>query len=662
MSLLPWRISRLDASSRNGRKKSSSSDSFPGVPVQTGPGAAGTTRGPWPWRTTYGERDDVPAANPVTRQLAAVMHARVDRIGQARDLLGRWQDRTLGRRQREIRQLPDIAGEKLAKWTLDHVLNTRTRPVPSFGFSLAPVLTHSVAAHRQQRMRSLLLVGVVSLIAVRHPWGTGALAVAALLYQILFAAGRLGSLLRWGLSSLVPMVVLAVGSLLAWMQLRPHSDLLKFAVQDAVSAGVWLTLLVTATYTVDGWVSLIYVASLKPSRERIALRPRLAPRAASRIAECETAELWQSTPYVKEPNGIHRFVGAGRDAWRAGGPRIQLTPARRAADDGKTEGDSGRTRPGSKEDLEASAVGNTDGIRKFEADELLDKVRDELERLCGVLVETHALPNCDVFETLAVPQSRWKTLTRVPDPAEDQGSESAELEKTRRAPWPEAREMIAEGRRAPSGHPSRRYLAAQVVDWEGHIVVTVFAHAALEGKTLHFVTRPHVLAPLRNEARVVSAEGWKLVVKFLLEPVHALGDTVALAHKSYGVLVQALSSLVPGALGRAVRQQVAVVLDQTAKNDDNPVSLREHCAHIEAEDMHQTEDAARHISILQSRMFSAVSAFLEDHGAFTGEFRRQAEQFVTQVFINGDQNQVNTGTMQGSQTQTNPTNDAKAKG
>ncbi|WP_437070874.1 hypothetical protein [Streptomyces sp. enrichment culture] len=35
-------------------------------------------------------------------------------------------------------------------------------------------------------------------------------------------------------------------------------------------------------------------------------------------------------------------------------------------------------------------------MRTFEADELLDKVRDELEDLKGVLVETHALPNCDV--------------------------------------------------------------------------------------------------------------------------------------------------------------------------------------------------------------------------------------------------------------------------
>ncbi|MEV6165934.1 hypothetical protein AB0L71_29275 [Streptomyces sp. NPDC052052] len=660
MSLLPWRVTPLDDSSNNGVNKSGPTDPFPGVPLQAGPDNLSYTGSHWPWRTTYAERNDAPSANEVTRQLAGIVHARVDRIGQARDLMGRWQDRTLGRQQREIRQLPDIAGEKLAKWAVDNVLNTRTRPTPSFGFGLAPVLTHSVAAHRQRRIRGLLLAGVVALIAFRHPWGMGALVATALLYQFV-AAGRFSSLLRWGVSSLVPMVVLAAGVFLAWTQLKSQSFLIKSVAQEAVSAGVWLTLLITAVYTVDGWVVLGYMASLKPSRERIARRPRLAPRARARIAQCEKAERWQSTPYLKEKNGAHRFVGAGLDAWGSGGPRIQLAPARRASDGEATEGDSDSTGPGSKTDTENVGDGNQDGIRKFEADELLDKVRDELERLCGVLVETHALPTCDVFETLAVPQSRWKSLPRVPDRPK-KGSGVVSPGKTQWAPWPEAQEMITEGRQAPSGHLARRYLAAQVVDWEGQIVVTVFAHAALEGKSLHFVTRPQVLAPLKKEVRAVPATGWALVRKILLAPIHALGDAVALAHRSYGILIRALSSLIPGVLGRAMRQQVAMALDEAARDDDSPVSLREHCALVEPEDMHQIEDARRHISILQSRMFSTVSAFLDDHGVFTGDFRRQAEQFVTKVFINGDHNQVNTGTVQGNQTQANPADDATAKG
>lgn len=302
-----------------------------------------------------------------------------------------------------------------------------------------------------------------------------------------------------------------------------------------------------------------------------------------------------------------------------------------------------------------------DGIRKFEADELLDKVRDELDRLSGTLVETHALPHCDVFETLAVPQSRWKNLPRVPE-RPLKGPETEHLGEIEHAPWPEAGEMITEGSQAPSGHLSRRYLAAQVVGWKGQIVVTVFAHAALEGKTLHFITRPHVLAPLRKEVRAEPAKGWALARKIAFTPAHAFGDTIALALRAYGILLRVLISLLPGMFGHAVRQQVAKALDENPKVDGNPVSLREHCALVDPEDMHQSEDVARHISILQSRMFSTVSAFLYDHGASTGEFRRQAEQFVTKVFISGDHNQVNTGTMQGGQTQTAPISEATEKG
>ncbi|AWT47965.1 hypothetical protein DMT42_35950 [Streptomyces actuosus] len=631
------------------------------MPTQAGPAEPAAVSGHRRWHTTYAGRADVPHANAVTRELAGAMHARVDRIGQARDLAGRWQDRTLRRQQREIRQLPDVTGEKLARWTADHVLNARKRPVPSFGFSLAPVLTHSVAAQRQRRTRGLLLAAVAALILVRHPWGAGALVVVALLYQYLIVAERFRSLLRWGLSSLVPMIVLAAGGFVAWTLLRSNSLALESLLHDAVSAGVWLTTLSSAVYTLDRWVAVAYPVSLRPSREGITSRPRFAPRASARIAECQAAETWQSTPYKKEEGGVHRFVGAGRDAWRSGGPRIQLTPARRAADDKATEGDGDSRRPSREADAET--VGNPvqSGIRKFEADELLDKVRDELMGLRGVLVETHALPHCEVFETLAVPQSRWSGLSRTPERGR-RAAAAVSSEKASGAPWPEAQEMVDEGRQAPSGHTSRRYLAAQVVDWGGQIVVTVFAHAALEGKTLHFVTRPHVLAPLKPEVSVTPTTGKALARTILLAPVHGLGDTIALAHKAYGVVLRALSSVMPGVLGHAVRHQVARSMDRTAEVDANPVSLREHCALVEPEDMHQAEDAARHISILQSRMFSAVSAFLDDHGMFTGDFRRQAQDIVTQIFINGDHNQVNTGTVNGSQTQSNPSDGTAAKG
>ncbi|WP_308380054.1 hypothetical protein [Streptomyces sp. ISL-43] len=610
-------------------------------------------------RTTYAKRDEPPSTNKVTRLLAGVMHERVNRIGQARDLMGQWQDRVRGRKKRDIRHLGPFAGEELVRWTLDNVLNARKRPAPSFGFSLALVLTHGVAAQRQRRLRGAVLAGVVGLVAVRHPWGAVALVVMAVLHHYLLRVGLLRATLRWGFSSVVPLLLVVAGGYLAWTRLQPHTPTLAFALRDSVAAAVRTALLLASVYTVDRWTALAYLASLGPWRNNPTARPRLAPRAAARIAECEVSEGWQSVPYRKEDR-INRFVGAGLDAWRATGPRIQLTAARRAddAEDNKHDREEPTRRsriPNEEENLWGE---ETQGIRKFEADELLDKVRDEVGRLSGVLVETHALPNCDVFEALAVPESRWKKLPRKP--ARKAGVLHRKgLDET----WPEAREMTEEGGRAPSGHHSRRYLAAQVVDWDGDIVVTVFAHAALEGKTLHFVTRPHVLAPLKDEARSEPAKGWELAKKILLTPVDALGDTAALALRSHTGLVQALDAIASGLLGRSAQQQVATVLDKAEQRDTGkPVGLREHCALDEPEDMHQIEDAARHISILQSRMFSTVSAFLDDHGVYTGDFRRQAADVVTKIFINGDHNQVNTGTMQGGQAQGAETDNTQPKG
>lgn len=222
--------------------------------------------------------------------------------------------------------------------------------------------------------------------------------------------------------------------------------------------------------------------------------------------------------------------------------------------------------------------------------------------------------------------------------------------------------MVTQGRLAPSGHWSRRYLSAQVVSWKGDLVVTVFAHAALEGKTLHFVTRPHILAPPQDEATALPAKGWRLLWQVLAAPLQAVGDTIALAYQTYGIVGRSVGLLNTSVLTHTAKRRLAMAM-ALEKNDKNPVSLREHCAQTEPEDMHQAEDAYRHISILQSRMFSTVSAFLADHGLAVGEFQRQAAQ-INQWFVNGDNTQINTGSIGGNQTQqTQPQPDsAQTKG
>lgn len=587
-------------------------EGVPAVPVDRVGSPVALVRGPGLVRTDYARRDSLPSTNSVARGLAGAVHERVNRIEQAGDWLGRWRDRIQGRPPRPIRVLDERTGESLAQWILTHVLYARKRPVPSFGFGLGPVLTHTVAARRQRRLRFALLTAVVVWAGISHVRGLAAIVLGVLLWQ--FVVGRLGrATLRWAFSGLLPAVLLAVVLFTVWSVIRPWLAVIRTAALDGLVLVPILLAAVSSVYLLDRWACHAYVQSLRPARERIGERPLLAPFAAKRVAGVTVAEQWQSIAYRKESR-VDRFVGAGLDSWARGATRIQLT----AAGEGEDE----------ERDPRAPADVTGDVSVKFEADELLDKVRDELERLCGDLVATHALPNCDVAEFLGVPEGRWKDLRR-----NSEGGEKGE--------WPEAIEMCTEARDAPTGHFSRRYLAAQVVAWDGQIVVTVFAHAALEGNTLHFVTRPHVLAPLLPAANMVPAKGWSLARKLAETPFHACGDTAALSAHIYTAIGRGLGLL-------AAVPTVAMAFRQ--RDDGLPVSVREYCSHVMTEDMHQREDVQRYVSILQARMFSTVSAFLADHGLATGEFKRQAIA-ITQNFISGDNNQVNTGILGGGMQQ-----------
>ncbi|MFJ4414292.1 hypothetical protein [Streptomyces sp. NPDC088925] len=615
MPLLSW---RAVAPHRSGEHHSGPhrADAFPGIPVDTGTGKPiAYVPGQRAARTEYAKRDDVPSNNSVIRGMASSVHARVNRIGQAQDWLGRWQDRIQGRPARPIRALDEFTGETLAQWALTNVLYARRRPAPSFGFGLAPVLTHSVAARRQRRLRGTLLLATLVYLGGSHPSGMAAILAAVLLCQF-FAGRACRTILRWGSNGLVPALLLAAALFALWSFAKPHLPILREAVLEGLLVAPRLLIAVTALHLLDRWACHAYVQSLRPGRRRIARRPFLAPFAAKRIAAHEVTEQWQSIAYRKEGQ-VDRFVGAGLDSWPKGATRIQLTSA--------------RTSENEEDDLSLAAedLSDLDASQKFDADELLDKVRDELEELRGALVETHALPNCDVAEFLGVPEGRWKSL------GQSSGGGGAKSE------WPEATEMCTEARGAPSGHFSRRYLAAQVVAWDGQVVVTVFAHAALEGNTLHFVTRPHVLAPLLPSANVTPARGWDLARRLAETPLHACGDTVALASRVYTTIGRGLGLLTAATTAAATVRE---------KDDGRPVSLREHCGRETTEDMHQTEDVQRYVSIVQSRMFSTVSAFLADHGLATAEFTRQAIA-ITQNFISGDNNQVNTGNMGGGMQQ-----------
>ncbi|MFI8234214.1 hypothetical protein ACIGDI_35980 [Streptomyces sp. NPDC085900] len=587
MVLPSW---KNDKSGRPRRlSKAQSAKPMPAVPVTQ----------PNPWRTVYAERDPIPDT-AVTRQLAASVHDRPHRLKQLKAFLGRMQDRALGRPKRAIPQLSQFAGEQLARWALREVLFADKRPVPSFGYELAPVLSHCVAARRQWRVRATVLVAVVVLTGFRYPFGVGTIAVLGLLH-IWLRGGKLMRILKWGTTSVVSFILLG-GALFGLYKLAgAHAPLFRDAVRQGERAMVLLALAITLVHVLDRWLAWGYVLAVRPGREEIGDQPYAAPLSARRIRGIEVTETWQTIAYQREYRR-DRFVGAGPLLFEKGSSRIQLKAA------GAEVGENGEKRQ--HHELE--------GLREFEADELMDHLRDELEQLREVLIETHSLPNCDVSEMLAVPEEQWAKL-----PFAGAGQ------------WPEADEMIRGARGAPTSAVARRYLCAQVVSWDGQIVVTVLAHAALEGRTLHFVTRPHVMTPLRKETAVAASTGWALARDLLAAPLHAVGDTVDLAHRVYQVVRRSLRQS-----GNDDHWAVSPVTvgDQYEK----PVSLREYCSRMSVEDMHQWEDVLRHVSILQTWMFARVRVFLKKHGADLAEFDKQVSNVINQTITIGNNNNVMT--------------------
>lgn len=103
-------------------------------------------------------------------------------------------------------------------------------------------------------------------------------------------------------------------SFIAWTESRPHLAALKFAAQEAVSATVWLTLLITIVHTLDGWISLASLA-LQGDASPGARDAHRLPRPGSTTARSPSC----GRASVPEAGSDRRFVGTGLDAWRRGG-------------------------------------------------------------------------------------------------------------------------------------------------------------------------------------------------------------------------------------------------------------------------------------------------------------------------------------------------------
>ncbi|MFJ3617381.1 hypothetical protein ACIPSH_04430 [Streptomyces iakyrus] len=243
-----------------------------------------------------------------------------------------------------------------------------------------------------------------------------------------------------------------------------------------------------------------------------------------------------------------------------------------------------------------------ESVRPFGEAELLRRVGTALNELGrGAREITDPLPGFSMERILGLPAVRW-------------------LQRTRETKV-EVPDLSGLGRKSPSGVPDRLYLRAQCISWDGQIVVSVFVHAALEAGELRLTIRPHVMTPLYNELRVTAT------------PAQTRGMRL--------LRWLAVQSLLDTGMGPVVLWRLVARLGEKAEgpaDDEDPVSLRDRYSTQEVTDMHQGDDAKRHVVLIQSCVFRTLAEYLDEHGIDLAPFERQVATVTNNILVYGDNN------------------------
>jgi hypothetical protein len=72
--------------------------------------------------------------------------------------------------------------------------------------------------------------------------------------------------------------------------------------------------------------------------------------------------------------------------------------------------------------------------------------------------------------------------------------------------------------------------------------------------------------------------------------------------------------------------------------EKDPVSLRDRYSTEEVTDMHQSDDAKRHVVLMQTCIFRTVSEYLDELGVDTAPYERQVAAVITNIQVYGDNN------------------------
>ncbi|BDH08686.1 hypothetical protein HEK131_59130 [Streptomyces seoulensis] len=561
-----------------GRKRHGESGpgQWPGVPTQRAPHLADTPR----------PAEVEPTATEVTRLLCQAVYARPDRAKQIKAWwrMFRGKNAPAKRPRRSTRRpiylegsddCPPL-GEPTAQWVVDHVLNGPPAPVPSYGFDLVPVVRHSVRAHRGKRLRRLCFLLLLAGVGYVTPWATAIwLGAITIALTMRWAAFRAQRKQRRN-SRLARRPRLAYLPLvIPWLlALVPYHS-----GGDVVSA-TRLGLAVVPFGFLAGMV-VVYAGDRLLARSALSVLSRekvsrdALPWATPRASRRVSVLGEEQEGRLLPYDASQHFIGAGRDHWGAAHINIPLKP----------------------KDPE-------EPVKSFGEAELLRRVGAALDELGrGVREITDPLPGFSMERVLGLPSHLWLQRTR-----EGNG---------------EAPDLAGRGRKSPSSEPERLYLRAQCITWNGQVVVSVFVHAALEAGELRLTVRPHVMTPLYNELKVTAASAGQHGIRLWR-----------------WVTVQALLDAVVGPL-TLWRRVARIGLGESIEShveEEGPVSIRDRYSTEEVTDMHQSDDAKRHVVLIETCVFRTVASYLRDRGIDTTAYDQQVAAVTNNIQIYGDNN------------------------
>lgn len=171
---------------------------------------------------------------------------------------------------------------------------------------------------------------------------------------------------------------------------------------------------------------------------------------------------------------------------------------------------------------------------------------------------------------------------------------------------------------SPSAHPTRRYVRATTVSWDGQLVVSMYVSAALQGHYLHVMIRPYVLSPIVSDLKATD----KLLKRHM-------------AVRAFVAIRLTAREFVEAAMN--IRDLTRNPSKRKKPKDPRPAgrSTRERYALRYLENMHEEDDAQRIIRIVERKILAVTVDYLQECNISTGEYEAQIITNIENHVIGG---------------------------